>query len=47
MFALLRTFSLQELLHHPWRTASALLAVVLGANALPATWRKRLGGGQP
>lgn len=26
---------------------SALLAVVLGANALPATWRKRLGGGQP
>jgi putative ABC transport system permease protein len=30
MFALLRTFSLQELLHHPWRTASALLAVVLG-----------------
>ena len=30
MFALLRTFSLQELLHHPWRTASALIAVVLG-----------------
>ncbi|MCD2513610.1 FtsX-like permease family protein [Comamonas endophytica] len=30
MLALLRTFSLQELLHHPWRTASALLAVVLG-----------------
>lgn len=30
MWALLRTFSLQELLHHPWRTASALLAVVLG-----------------
>ena len=24
----------------------ALLAVVLGANALPAAWRKRLGGGQ-
>jgi len=30
MLGLLRTFSLQELLHHPWRTASALLAVVLG-----------------
>jgi len=30
MFALLRTFSLQELLHHPWRAACALLAVVLG-----------------
>ncbi len=30
MWALLRSFSLQELLHHPWRTASALMAVVLG-----------------
>lgn len=30
MLALLRSFSLQELLHHPWRTASALIAVVLG-----------------
>jgi putative ABC transport system permease protein len=30
MFALLRTFSLQELRHHPWRNAAAVLAVMLG-----------------
>ncbi|MCY7317973.1 MAG: ABC transporter permease [Ramlibacter sp.] len=30
MLALLRTFSLQELQHHPWRTAAAVLAVLLG-----------------
>jgi putative ABC transport system permease protein len=30
MWALLRTFSWQELRHHPWRNASALLAVMLG-----------------
>ena len=30
MLALLRTFSLQELRHHPWRTAAAVLAVLLG-----------------
>ncbi|ROZ71597.1 ABC transporter permease [Ramlibacter sp. WS9] len=30
MFALLRTFSWQELRHHPWRSAAAALAVMLG-----------------
>ncbi|MCM2251095.1 MAG: ABC transporter permease, partial [Ramlibacter sp.] len=30
MLALLRTFSWQELRHHPWRTAAAVLAVMLG-----------------
>jgi putative ABC transport system permease protein len=30
MLALLRTFSWQELLHHPWRNAAAVLAVMLG-----------------
>ncbi len=30
MIALLRTFSLQELLSHPWRSAAAVLAVMLG-----------------
>ena len=30
MFALLKTFSWQELLHHPWRTGAAVLAVLLG-----------------
>ncbi|MBE0589433.1 MAG: hypothetical protein IH617_15470, partial [Hydrogenophaga sp.] len=30
MRALLTSFSLQELRHHPWRTASAVVAVMLG-----------------
>ncbi|MDB5870609.1 MAG: putative type transport system, involved in lipoprotein release, permease component with [Ramlibacter sp.] len=30
MLALLRTFSWQELRHHPWRSAAAALAVMLG-----------------
>jgi putative ABC transport system permease protein len=30
LWPLLKTFSLQELLHHPWRTAAALIAVMLG-----------------
>jgi len=30
MFPLLRTFSWQELRHHPWRNAAAVLAVTLG-----------------
>lgn len=30
MLALLRTFSRQELLHHPWQSATALLAIMLG-----------------
>jgi putative ABC transport system permease protein len=30
MLALLRTFSLQELRHHPWRNAAAVVAVMLG-----------------
>ena len=30
MLALLRTFSLQELRHHPWRNAAAVIAVMLG-----------------
>ena len=30
MFALLRTFSWQELRQHPWRTATALVAIMLG-----------------
>ncbi len=30
MFALLKTFSWQELLHHPWRNAAAVVAVMLG-----------------
>ena len=30
MFALLKTFSWQELLQHPWRNAAAVLAVMLG-----------------
>jgi putative ABC transport system permease protein len=32
MLSLLRTFSWQELRHHPWRTAAALLAVLLGVG---------------
>ena len=30
MLALLRTFSWQDLLHHPWRSAAAVVAVMLG-----------------
>ena len=30
MLALLRTFSWQELRQHPWRTATALVAIMLG-----------------
>ncbi len=30
MFALLRTFSWQDLRHHPWRSAAAVAAVMLG-----------------
>ena len=30
MWQLLRTFSWQEWRHHPWRTAAAILAVMLG-----------------
>ena len=30
VFALLKTFSWQELLHHPWRNAAAVVAVMLG-----------------
>jgi putative ABC transport system permease protein len=30
MYALLRTFSWQELRHHPWRSAAAVVAVLLG-----------------
>ena len=30
MLALLKTFSWQELLHHPWRNAAAVAAVMLG-----------------
>ncbi|SEB17260.1 putative ABC transport system permease protein [Variovorax sp. YR216] len=30
MWALLSTFSLQELRHHPWRNAAAIVAVMLG-----------------
>ena len=30
MRALLRTFSWQELRHHPWRNAAAVVAVMLG-----------------
>jgi putative ABC transport system permease protein len=30
MWALLKTFSLQELTHHPWRNAAAVVAVMLG-----------------
>src|SRR3954452_3925961 len=30
MLALLRTFSLQELRHHPWRNVAAIVAVMLG-----------------
>ena len=30
MWALLRTFSWQELRHHPWRNAAAVVAVMLG-----------------
>ncbi len=30
MYALLRTFSWQELRHHPWRNAAAVAAVMLG-----------------
>jgi putative ABC transport system permease protein len=30
MFALLKTFSWQELCHHPWRNAAAVVAVMLG-----------------
>ncbi len=32
MFSLLRTFSWQELRHHPWRTAAAVIAVLLGVG---------------
>lgn len=41
MLALLTTFSWQELRHHPWRSASAvvavLLGVALGGERLPAS----------
>ncbi len=30
MLALMRTFSWQDLLHHPWRSAAAVVAVMLG-----------------
>ena len=30
VLSLLKTFSWQELLHHPWRNAAAVLAVMLG-----------------
>ena len=30
MFSLFKTFSLQELRHHPWRNAAAVVAVMLG-----------------
>ena len=30
MLALLKTFSWQELRHHPWRNAAAVVAVMLG-----------------
>ena len=30
MLALLRTFSWQDLRHHPWRSAAAMAAVMLG-----------------
>ena len=30
MLALLRTFSWQNLRHHPWRSAAAAVAVMLG-----------------
>ena len=30
MLELLRTFSWQELRHHPWRNAAAVVAVMLG-----------------
>ena len=30
LWPLLKTFSLQELLHHPWRSAAALVSVMLG-----------------
>ena len=30
MLALLKTFSLRELWHHPWRSGSAVVAVMLG-----------------
>src|SRR5690606_31828755 len=30
MFALLRTFSWQDLRHHPWRSLAAVVAVMLG-----------------
>ena len=30
MFALLRSFSWQELCQHPWRTLTALAAIMLG-----------------
>ena len=30
MWPLLKTFSWQEITHHPWRTAVAVLAVMLG-----------------
>ena len=33
MLALLRTFSWQELLHHPWRNLAGVVAVMLGAAA--------------
>ena len=32
MFALLTTYSWQELRHHPWRTAAAVVAVMLGVS---------------
>lgn len=30
MWALLKTFSWQELRHHPWRSVAAVVAVMLG-----------------
>src|SRR5256885_780462 len=59
MLALLRTFSWQELRQHPWRTATALVAIMLGValgfavhvinqSALDGFWRAvRRAGGQP
>ncbi len=32
MQALLRTFSWQELRHHPWRSGAAVVAVMLGVS---------------
>ena len=36
MYRLLATFSWQELRHHPWRNAAAVLAVMLGGAPPPS-----------